>query len=246
MKRFFVLLITLMLVPILESTMQAQAYPPSMDWRWDVKSCRSGRSYSSWWDISDPVAREAATRAEAEACVSKGLNTIILEGRYILGIEGEREFWACSSLDELIPKINPYIDVCHEHGLKVINHLTVYIAADDYAARHPDQRQVNVITGQPAEGYEDTGSWTGAATMCYNNPDFQVTYQNALKRLVAETGVDGFMVDEVQFVSSVVDPWTCGCAHCRAEFTQDTGYVLPTGSAASAILGDYSNAIFRA
>jgi hypothetical protein len=216
------------------------------NWRWDVKSCRSGRGYSAWWDLQDPTARAAAIETEAKACVSKGLNTIILEDRYILGIEGDREFWGCPSLDKMIPKISAYVDVCHTHGLKVISHLTVYIASDDYAARHPDHQQWNVVTGKPAAGYPDTGFWKNAATVCYNNPDFQVKYGKALKRLVTQTGVDGFMVDEVQFISSAIDPWTCGCAHCRAEFTQDTGHVLPTGSAANAILGDYSKPIFRA
>ena len=216
------------------------------NWPWDVKSCRSGRGYSAWWDIEDLAAMAAAIEAEAEACVSAGLNTIILEDRYILGVEGDREFWACPPLEQMIPKISKYVDIFHGYGLKVISHLTVYIASDDYGARHPDQMQVNVVTGKPAAGYADTGFWRDAVTACYNNPDFQVTYQNALKRLLAETGVDGFMVDEVQFISSESDPWTCGCTHCRAEFTQDTGYVLPTGAAATAILGDYGSAIFRA
>ena len=215
-------------------------------WQWDVKSCRSGRGYSGWWDLKDPKAMAAAIESEAQACVSKGLNTVVLESRYILGVEGDREFWACPSLEAMIPKISKYVDIVHRHGLKVISHLTVYIASDGYAARHPNQRQWNVVTGQPAAGYPDTGFWKNAATVCYNNPDFQITYQSALKRLLTETGVDGVMVDEVQFISSATDRWTCGGAHCRAEFTRDTGYDLPTGSAASAILGDYSNATFRA
>ena len=231
--------------PPLERSSTPDKRGPS-NWPWDVKSCRSGRGYSAWWDTEDPLARAAAIEAEAEACLAAGLNTIILEDRYILGVEGDREFWACPSLDRMIPKISAYMDVCHGYGLKVISHLTVYIASDEYAARHPDHRQVNVVTGRPAAGYEDTGLWKDAATVCYNNPDFQVTYQKALKRLVSETGADGFMVDEVQFISSASDPWTCGCTHCRAEFTRDTGYVLPTGAAASAILGDYGSALFRA
>ena len=218
--------------------------PP--DWRWNVKSCRSGHGYTAWWGIKNPKEMAAAIESEAEACVSKGINTIILETRYILGVPGDRDFWACPPLVEMIPRIRKYVDIVHRHGLKVISHLTVYIASDDYAARHPGQRQWNVVTGKPAAGYPDTGFWKNAATVCYNNPDFQGVYRKSLKRLLAGTGVDGFMVDEVQFISSAVDRWTCGCTHCRAEFTRDSGYVLPSGAAANAILGDHNNAIFRA
>ena len=216
------------------------------DWRWNVKSCRSGYGYTAWWGVKSPKEMAAAIESETQECVAKGINTIILETRYILGAPGDRDFWACPPLGEMIPRVRKYVDIAHRHGLKVISHLTVYIASDDYAARHPRQRQWNVVTGKPAAGYPDTGFWKNAATVCYNNPDFQDTYRKSLKRLLAQTGVDGFMVDEVQFISSAVDRWTCGCTHCRAEFTKDSGYVLPSGEEAKAILGDHGNAIFRA
>ena len=115
------------------------------DWRWNVKSCRSGYGYTAWWGVKNPKAMAAAIESETQECAAKGINTVILETRYILGAPGDRDFWACPPLGEMIPRIRKYVDIAHRHGLKVISHLTVYIASDDYAARHPRQRQWNVV-----------------------------------------------------------------------------------------------------
>ena len=218
----------------------------SSHWQWNVKSCRSGHGYSAWWDIKDSEKMVAAIQDEAKACVSAGINTVVLESRYILGVPGDRTFWSCPPLDLMIPRVRKYVEIAHAHGLRVIGHLTVYIASDDYATRHPEHRQWNVVTGKPAAGYPDTSFWKNATTVCYNNPEFQAVYRKSVKRLLVRTGVDGFMVDEVQFISSAADRWTCGCKHCRTEFTRDSGYVLPSGQKAKTILGDRGNPIFRA
>ena len=57
--------------------------------------------------------------------------------------------------------------------------------------------------------------------LCPNNPEFKRTYYAYLRSLV-EAGVDGFLLDEVEF-------WAhgCTCRHCREGFRRDTGWSLP-------------------
>ena len=217
-----------------------------MDWRWNIRARRFWSATSN--NAMQPaLGREHSIDREARAIVSKGFNTAIIESRYILGTEGDRTFWGCPPLPELIEHVKLLADIAHDNGLHAIGHLTVYIASSEYTEKHPDHSQVNVVTGKPAAGYKDGVGFEGqpTGTVCYNNPAFQQVYLNAVRRLVEATGLDGIMVDEVQFISSAADPWTCGCAPCRAEFTRDTGYRLPTGDEAESVLGDHSNEVFR-
>lgn len=57
---------------------------------------------------------------------------------------------------------------------------------------------------------------------CPSNDGFVADAIAYLRRLQRETGVDGFMSDEIGF-----RPESCGCQHCRAGFERDTGYRLP-------------------
>ena len=216
------------------------------DWRWNIRARRfwSSRSNNA---LQPALGRERSIGREAKDIVAKGFNTAIIESRYILGREDDRAFWGCPPLPDLIEHVRVLTRIAQANGLRAIGHLTVYIASAEYTERHPDHSQVNVVTGAAAEGYKDGIGFEGQATgtVCYNNPGFQRVYLNALRKLVKETGVDGIMVDEVQFISSAPDPWTCGCRHCRAELTRDTGHGLPTGEQAEAILGDYGNEVFR-
>ncbi len=63
-----------------------------------------------------------------------------------------------------------------------------------------------------------------AEGFCYRNPDFIDAYCDYVKRLVADTGIDGLSADDpVQYMHYS----SCGCAHCRAELRRRTGLELP-------------------
>ena len=86
-------------------------------------------------------------------------------------------------------------------------------------SRLNDWRMVDVRTGEPlyypqyaAEGF------------CYRNPDFVEAYCSYLKRLVADTGIDGLSADDpVHYMHYI----SCACPHCRAELKRRAGVELP-------------------
>ena len=85
-----------------------------------------------------------------------------------------------------------------------------------------DWRMRDVETGAPCflEFYT-------AEEFCMNNPHFRKAYQTYVKRLVAETGIDGLMSDDGIFY----DGWrACGCVWCRERFQREYGHVLPPTS----------------
>lgn len=82
-----------------------------------------------------------------------------------------------------------------------------------------DWRMLDVKTGKPLwyPQYASEG-------FCLRNPDFIEAYQQYVKTLVADTGIDGLMADDpihyMHFNS-------CSCAHCRAELKRRSGIELP-------------------
>jgi hypothetical protein len=82
-----------------------------------------------------------------------------------------------------------------------------------------DWRMIDVCTGKPVclEGYT-------AEEFCFNNPDFVSAYLIYVRRLVAETGIDGLMSDDGIFYSGFS---SCGCQYCRGRFKHEYGLELP-------------------
>ena len=83
-------------------------------------------------------------------------------------------------------------------------------------------------------------------SMCFNNPHYRRAYFSYLES-VYETGVDGIMTDDVQWLGGT--PWHngCACGHCRKRFAEKTGYELPAkGEAWARMIGDYQNPVFLA
>ncbi|MBQ7976307.1 MAG: hypothetical protein IJ300_11535 [Clostridia bacterium] len=85
-----------------------------------------------------------------------------------------------------------------------------------------DWRAVDVIKGSPvyypqyaAEGF------------CIRNPHYREAYKTYLKRLIADTNIDGLSADDpVHFMEFR----TCGCSYCTEEFRNRTGKELPAVS----------------
>ncbi|MBM3861842.1 MAG: hypothetical protein FJ395_19645 [Verrucomicrobia bacterium] len=86
-------------------------------------------------------------------------------------------------------------------------------------SRLNDWRMLDVETGAPVymPAYE-------AEQFCMNNLAFRAAYGRYVKRLLAETGVDGLMSDDQIFYAG----WrACACDHCRKRFKREYGHELP-------------------
>jgi len=86
-------------------------------------------------------------------------------------------------------------------------------------SRLNDWRMLDVETGQPIylPAYN-------AEQYCMNNPAFRAAYARYVKKLLAETGIDGLMSDDGIFYSA----WrSCSCSHCKSRFKKEYGRDLP-------------------
>ncbi|MBT3289152.1 MAG: hypothetical protein HN380_17540, partial [Victivallales bacterium] len=120
--------------------------------------------------------------------------------------------------DEGIEMTHMITHFAHKHGMKVIHHCDTTIVNHmgrgmEYLMAHPDWMQRDIRYGLPA-----------FSIVCLSNPELRKELIGRFVRFARETGVDGFMLDEIIFASKDY----CGCPHCRAKFTKDTGAVLPT------------------
>lgn len=92
-------------------------------------------------------------------------------------------------------------------------------------SRLNDWRMLDVETGQPVylPNYN-------AEQFCMNNPAFRNAYVRYVKRLLAETGIDGLMSDDGIFYA---DWRACACKFCRERFQKQYGHGLPPTTDAS-------------
>jgi hypothetical protein len=124
-------------------------------------------------------------------------------------------------------------DACHRHGLKVIEHhdWTIHFY-DGYPLvfEHPDWLQLNAAD-----------MLTRHRIFCLNNPEFQEAYLDYLRRYQRETNTDAYQLDEIQYL----DREYCGCRHCRAKFTRDTGRPWPPTCDPSFWAGEHTRADYR-
>ena len=99
-----------------------------------------------------------------------------------------------------------------------------------------DWRMIDVRTGKPVWLEQYT-----AEEFCFNNPDFVSAYLIYVKRLVAETGIDGLMSDDGIFYSGFT---SCGCQYCREKFINEYGLELPPATDLS-FWGNWQNETFK-
>ena len=82
-----------------------------------------------------------------------------------------------------------------------------------------DWRMIDVKDGSPLYFPQYT-----AEGFCHRNPEFREAYQDYVKYLVSETGIDGLSADDAMYFMQYN---ACGCAHCRAELQRRAGIDLP-------------------
>jgi hypothetical protein len=98
-----------------------------------------------------------------------------------------------------------------------------------------DWRMLDVITGKPAyPGYT-------AEIFCINNPDFSESYYSYVKKLVAETKIDGLEADDGLYYPRF---YACGCQYCREKFKREYDHLLPPGDDLS-FWGNWENQAFK-
>lgn len=85
-----------------------------------------------------------------------------------------------------------------------------------------DWRMLDVRTGEPL--YYPQYAADG---FCYRNPDFVGAYLDYVKRLIADTGIDGLAAEDTVHYMHYL---SCGCKHCRAELKRRAGIDLPQSS----------------
>ena len=118
-------------------------------------------------------------------------------------------------MDRVDQYITDFTRLAHQRGMKVFDHVDMPLLwnADSgfrVMCETTEQLQRNVNDLSVNRVY------------CINNPYRNKVFFDWAKNLVRKSDIDGMMVDEVTFFTENF----CGCRHCRAKFTQDTGLTL--------------------
>jgi hypothetical protein len=203
-----------------------------MDW---IYNCRA----FVWTDIPRGITLEQA-RKMAKSFFDRGVNVIFPEGyRYLFVAKEDEPNWFNSpTFEEYLRDLKTITQACHEYGIKVVGHLTCCCVLTPYFRAHPDQAMIDMETGKPAY-YEEYETYM----MCPNNPDFRRAYLGRIEELLKETGFDGLMVDETEWLPP---KWSiCGCKYCREKFKKETGYEVPQINEAD-VWGNFDNPRWRA
>ncbi|MCQ2402629.1 MAG: hypothetical protein MJ202_02740 [Lentisphaeria bacterium] len=222
---------------------------------------RATSQWFTWEDLDFPnpgVERRIAANAAASSVA--GVEFVVLFGFHFR--------WDFVSCFDVVHKLIAFtVAEYHKYGIKVIDHHSAvltyrprtwedrvanfsknhhhvpmtpdpgFIECLSYeGSRLNDWREIRTDTGRPVylEAYH-------AEVFCTRNEHFRKAYLSYVKRLVAETGVDGLMCDDVGHYGH----WgSCGCPFCRAEFRRRSGAELPPPDDWS-FWGDYGNPLFR-
>jgi hypothetical protein len=169
-----------------------------------------------------------------------GINTIFPEGyRYLFANKGDSpNYFNSLPFEEYIHNLKIVTNACQKNGIRLIGHLTACCVLESYFKEHQNQAMIDIKTGDRAY-FRRYGTYM----MCPNNPDFQDNFLERVKRMVTETGMDGLMVDETEWLPA---EWTiCGCKYCREKFKEKTGYNIPNPDSTN-VWGNFQNPQWRA
>ena len=100
-----------------------------------------------------------------------------------------------------------------------------------------DWRMIDILTGKPRyfPGYSAEG-------FCHRNLEFISAHMEYVRKLIADTGIDGLMSDDTVYYGGYS---ACGCRYCRTEFKARTGLELPDPSD-TAFWGNWRNPAWKA
>ena len=215
----------------------------------------------SWWLRKDALpwpnqALQEQFRRRADRLAAAGADSAIIFGAHF-------RWDFCRVWEPLHELIRFVADELHARGMVLFDHhssvLTCYYNRDPerFAHTYSNHRQVlisppgdvplpedeldawkmiDVVTGRPAFLPQ-----YGAQQFCMNNPEFGAAYAAYVRRLVADTGIDGLMSDDAIFYPRFR---ACGCRHCRERFLRDYGHGLPPADDFG-FWGNWSNPSWR-
>lgn len=201
------------------------------------------------WQVLPETLTPAQADELAEGMKTKGINSVLTDKhRYILydtdaydpTTSGAfQNIWQGRPLRQSAEVTRNLVDACHKRDIRVIWHTTYCMVSTDLIERYPSWAQQDLRKpGEPAYFEFYGGNWN----MCLNNPDARQAYFQRVADLTRETGVDGWMIDEVEWLP---DWFACGCEVCRKQFKDATGMDIPTGEAVKDI-SNLDNPIWRA
>ena len=181
----------------------------AMAWRWDarfVSFSTSNEGTRNEFDNPQVIERRILELKKL------GITVIQLNGLHERNVYLDR-------FPMLLRTAKMICDIAHKHGMYVIEHSDVTIVP---------------YRNQTAYGYKlllRNFDWFQRDVQfdhlinnpCINNPGFKEHYFDMITEYVKKTGVDGLKLDEIIFARGRA----CGCPHCRAKFTRDTGEVIP-------------------
>lgn len=176
---------------------------------------------ATYREISTPQAAAERARELKEA----GFSVVLLSGAHYRSAHHAPARW-----DEIMRNAHLAVEACHREGLRVADHCdyTVFTSEGyDEVFQHPEWLQTHIRFGQPERWF------------CPNNEGLVQHIIERLKQYQQETGIDGYMIDEVNFT-----PGACGCSDCRTRFQKDTGFTLP-GFSGSPVLFNMDEPLWR-
>ncbi|MDD5704757.1 MAG: beta-galactosidase trimerization domain-containing protein [Kiritimatiellae bacterium] len=218
------------------------------DWLWNSR-------WTHWWLRSvSPVAgnescmepafpgtlNDAEITRGVRALQRAGVNAVLTDGiRHLIRFEHE------GLTEPVMEAIRRAAQACHRAGIRIVHHTTAAFAGfrlTDFPESRREWLNIDGQTGTYAF-LKWKGDWSGDGwyLWCINNPDFRAEYFRLGRKVLAGTGVDGFMVDEVYFRTG----WhNCVCPHCLAKFRAQTGFTPPPAGEKS-FWGRLDNPDFR-
>ncbi len=149
--------------------------------------------------------------------------------------EGHRQHM--QPLNEGMAATRNLVEACHKFGMRVVHHNTCAFISGEMPEEWHKWAQRDARTGEMA-------IWgkRNINLFCMSNPQFRAEYFARCRDFKEQTGVDGFMTDEVEWLPN----WfICGCDVCRQNFTQETGFTLPSGEE-SEHWGNFDSPLWRA
>ncbi|NLE28812.1 MAG: hypothetical protein GX629_03975 [Phycisphaerae bacterium] len=181
---------------------------PKMAWRYDGFIGGMGQDNNGTFLEYDTPEKITRRLKEMKA---KGVTVVILNG-YLARhcFQGQ--------LARVQKKVKEITQIAHSLDIKVIDHCELTIlwymeTALRYMSEHLDWCQRTI---------DDDTLFQG---LCPLNRAHRNAYFSRMREYIADTGIDGVMIDEVGFHSGK----TCGCDYCRAQFTKETGLIMPIG-----------------
>lgn len=177
---------------------------PSYDWLRRVRMGSLLSNSSTFGEYDDPAELERALVAEVD---SNRCNAAIVSGMH------SRHTYF-NHIDRGVEAIGRIAAGLHRHGAKHVDH------HDSTLLWNSDGGLRTLMTRLP-ELCRASADGLPSFQLCPSNPTFRETYYAYLRRL-AEKGVDGFQIDELEFFGHA-----CVCAACRERFHRETGWHLP-------------------